>query len=104
MGAEIGLESMSITVILYGDLKSKADETDARTGSIGKKEIEKAGLESISDILEYLCIDERDVSHIFLNRDYSHPDREVSDGDRVALFPRDMALLYRWYFSKKKRG
>lgn len=102
MEAEIGLKNMSINVILYGDLKSKADETEARTDSIGKKEIEKSGLENISDILEYLGIDESDVSHIFLNRDYSHPEREVSDGDRVALFPKDMSLLYKWYFTRKK--
>jgi len=100
--ARTGLKNMSINVILYGDLRTKADETDARTGSIGKKEIEKAGLESISDILENLGLDESDVSHIFLNRDYSSPDRKVQDGDRVALFPKDMALLYKWYFTRKK--
>ena len=102
MEARTGLKNMSINVILYGDLRTKADETDARTGSIGKKEIEKAGLESISDILENLGLDESDVSHIFLNRDYSSLDRKVHDGDRVALFPKDMALLYKWYFTRKK--
>ncbi|MFW5953166.1 MAG: MoaD/ThiS family protein [Candidatus Natronoplasma sp.] len=93
---------MSIDIILYGDLKSKSDNTDGKTGSIGKKEIEKDGLERISDILEHIGLDEDEVSHIFLNRDYSAVEREVKDGDRVALFPKDMALLYKWYFAKKK--
>ncbi|MFP4001067.1 MAG: MoaD/ThiS family protein [Candidatus Natronoplasma sp.] len=93
---------MGINIKLYGKLKSKADETKVETGSIDKKEIEEKSLGRISDILEHLGLDESDVSHIFLNREYSHPEREVQDGDRLALFPRDMALLYKWYFDRKK--
>jgi hypothetical protein len=37
-----------------------------------------------------------------VNNDYSGPKRTISDGDAVSIFPRDMALLYKWYFSKKQ--
>ena len=40
-------------------------------------------------------------SNIFLNGEYSKPTRHVRDGDRLALFPDDMQVLYRWYFVKK---
>ena len=93
---------MTIKVVLYGDLKEKADKIDTKTHTIGTSQLEADGINTISDVLTRLNIDEDEVSHIFLNRDYSALEREVHDGDRLALFPRDMALLYKWYFSKKK--
>ncbi len=93
---------MTIKVVLYGKLKSKLGEVDKKTSSIGTVELEKDGLDQISDVLKHLDIDQEEVSHIFLNRDYSHPERKVKDGDRLALFPEDMALLYKWYFKRKK--
>ena len=93
---------MTIKVVLYGDLKEKADKIDTKTHTIGTSQLKADGINTISDILTRLNIDEDEVSHIFLNRDYSALEREVHDGDRLALFPRDMALLYKWYFSKKK--
>ncbi len=92
---------MSIKVVLYGNLRNVAKNLD-ETETIGTVNIEGPGITKISDILEQLDIEEKDVSHIFLNRDYSAPEREVEDGDRVALFPIDMALLYKWYFNRKK--
>jgi len=93
---------MTIKVVLYGDLKEKADKIDTKTHTIGTSQLEADGINTISDVLTRLNIDEDEVSHIFLNRDYSALEREVQDGDRLALFPKDMALLYKWYFSKKK--
>jgi len=93
---------MTIKVVLYGDLKEKADKIDTKTHTIGTSQLEADKINTISDVLTRLNIDEDEVSHIFLNRDYSALEREVHDGDRLALFPRDMALLYKWYFSKKK--
>ncbi|MGM0405525.1 MAG: MoaD/ThiS family protein [Thermoplasmatota archaeon] len=92
---------MSIKVVLYGNLRNVAKNLD-ETETIGTVNIEGQSITKISDILEELDIEEKDVSHIFLNRDYSAPERKVEDGDRVALFPRDMALLYKWYFNRKK--
>jgi len=75
---------------------------DEVTGSIGKITIDTKGETTIEGILRLLGIRKKDVSHIFLNREYSDLERKVKDGDRLALFPRDMALLYKWYFPKKK--
>ncbi|MFO7792674.1 MAG: MoaD/ThiS family protein [Candidatus Saliniplasma sp.] len=92
---------MTIKVVLYGRLRDHAKDLDT-TKTIGTVEVEKHGITTILDILDHLQIKEDQVSHIFLNRDYSDPERGVEDGDRVALFPKDMALLYKWYFTKKK--
>ncbi len=93
---------MKVKVIMYGGLKKKAAEVDESTGTIGKTEIDIRTRTTIADLLDRLDIEEKDVSHIFLNREYSDLSREVEDGDRLALFPRDMALLYKWYFTRKK--
>jgi len=93
---------MTIKVVLYGDLKERADKIDTKTHTIGTSQLGTDGINNISDILKHLNIHKEEVSHIFLNREYSALEREVQDGDRIALFPRDMALLYKWYFSKKK--
>ncbi len=90
---------MTIKLVLYGDLKSKVDDIDEKMGSVGAVELETEDLDHISDILARFDIDQEEVSHIFLNRDYSNIERKVEDGDRLALFPRDMALLYKWYFN-----
>jgi Mut7-C ubiquitin len=52
----------------------------------------------IGDILGALGIGPEDVSHVFLNGQYSSPRRRVRPGDRLGVFGRDMALLYRQYF------
>ena len=52
-------------------------------------------------ILARMGIALEDTSNIFLNGELSAPARSVSDGDRLGIFPDDMALLYSWYFVKK---
>jgi hypothetical protein len=52
----------------------------------------------IGDVLAALGIDRAEVSHLFLNGQYSAPTRRVRAGDRLGVFGRDMALLYRQYF------
>ncbi|MFW6375981.1 MAG: MoaD/ThiS family protein [Thermoplasmatota archaeon] len=89
-------------VKLYGDLREYADRLDEQSTSIGLLDIDLKNLNTVSDLLKYLGIDSTEVSHIFVNREYSALERRVSDDDRVALFPKDMGLLYKWYFSKKK--
>jgi len=52
-------------------------------------------------VLERLGIPMEEVgSNIFLNWQYSVLTRKVKDGDRLAVFPDDMQLLYKWYFAK----
>jgi hypothetical protein len=52
----------------------------------------------IGDILRGLGIAPEDVRHLFLNGQYSAVSRRVKPGDRLGIFGRDMALLYRQYF------
>jgi hypothetical protein len=53
---------------------------------------------TIGDILLELGIALEDVRHLFLNGQYSAVTRRVRPGDRLGVFGRDMALLYRQYF------
>lgn len=92
---------MVVKVKLFGVLKDRAQATDI-TGQIGVMEMDGGRVRSISDILKTLDLKEEEVSHLFVNNDYSGPKRPVSDGDTVAIFPRNMALLYKWYFTKKQ--
>ncbi len=93
---------MKIDVVLYGKLRERAESFDDTTGSIGSVKMKVEEDSSITDVMARLDIQENEVSHIFLNREYSDVERKVEDGDRLALFPRDMALLYKWYFTRKK--
>ena len=90
---------MTIDVRLFGNLKERAPELDG-SGYVGILRIEGDEVETIGDIMRFLDLSEDDVSHLFLNHEYSSPRRPVSDGDGVSIFPRDMALLYKWYFRK----
>jgi molybdopterin converting factor small subunit len=92
---------MTVNVKLFGTLRNRAPGTDV-TGIVGILELDGGRVKSISDILELLDLREDEVSHLFVNNDYSGPRRTISDGDAVSIFPRDMALLYKWYFSKKQ--
>jgi len=50
---------------------------------------------TVHDVFLRLGIDPREVSHVFVNAQYSSPQREVKGGDRLGIFPRNMAVLYR---------
>lgn len=89
---------LTIKVRLYGKLRKLASKFDEHSGKIGLIDIEDSSIEKISDILEFLGIEESEVSHIFHNREYSEKNKKVNEGDRVAIFPKDMALIYKWYF------
>jgi molybdopterin converting factor small subunit len=88
---------VSIDVKLFGDLREKVSRTD-ESGYVGVYEASSDEVKKIGDILELLDLDYEEISHMFLNHSYSDVDSAVVDGDRVAIFPRNMALLYRWYF------
>ncbi|MDP2662618.1 MAG: hypothetical protein Q8R28_18020 [Dehalococcoidia bacterium] len=57
--------------------------------------------DTIGLVLARMGIALEDTSNIFLNGELSTPTRRVDDGDRLGIFPDDMALLYSWYFVKK---
>ena len=92
---------MGVRVKLFGVLKDKAQRLD-RSGMVGIVMVEEGRAKTISDILSLLNLKVEETSHLFVNNDYCGPMRTVRDGDTVAIFPRDMALLYKWYFTKKQ--
>jgi molybdopterin converting factor small subunit len=85
-----------VQVRLFGTLKGKAPKLDD-SGYVGIVELPIGDIGTINDILKILKVDEMETSHIFLNHEYTELSSSVKDGDKVGIFPRDMALLYRWY-------
>jgi molybdopterin converting factor small subunit len=91
---------MTIQIKLFGDLRKKA-QTEAPTGgSPITLTIDDPKLERVSDILRKLGIEETEVSHIFINGKYSGLRKKVQSNDIVSLFPKNMGLLYKWYFHR----
>ena len=89
-----------IKVYLYGKLRRFSDNQNPRLESVVHVKVEEG--DTIEDIINRICIPMNEIgSNIFLNGEYSKPTRHVRDGDRLALFPDDMQVLYRWYFVKK---
>jgi len=88
---------MPIEVRLFGDLRTKGQRLD-ESGYVGVIDISENDVGTVRDIMSMFGLEELDVSHIFINFNYSEIDAPVKAGDRVGIFPRDMALLYRWYF------
>lgn len=92
---------MSLEIRLYGKFSNLATETDAASNRIGIIKIEENSFERISDVLDYLGLHEEEVSHLFLNGEYSSPSRKIPEESRLAIFPKNMGLLYKWYFTPK---
>ena len=89
-----------IEIHLYGKLRRYAANADPRSDSI----LRLAGDgKTIAQIVEQIGIDRRDLgANIFVNGEYSALERVLHQGDRLALFPDDMQLLYKWYFTSRK--
>ena len=88
-----------IEVHLYGKLRRFTDNQDPTGDSIIYTRVEEE--DTIEDIIRHIGIPHEALgSNIFLNGEYSALGRKVKDGDRLGVFPNDMQLLYRWYFSK----
>ncbi|NVM19678.1 MAG: MoaD/ThiS family protein [Candidatus Lokiarchaeota archaeon] len=85
---------MPILVKLYGNLREKVKEFDLEEGLPVSFNIESSKVHFVYDILEKLVINENELSHIFVNGKYCGASKEVRDGDRVGLFPKNMALLF----------
>ncbi len=56
--------------------------------------VEDKNVHFVYDIVEKFAIREEDISHIFVNGKYSGIEKEIRDGDRVGLFPKNMALIF----------
>ena len=88
-----------IEVHLYGKLRHFTDNQDPTRDSIICTRVEEG--DTIGDIIRHIGIPHEALgSNIFLNGEYSALGRKVKDGDRLGVFPNDMQLLYKWYFSK----
>jgi molybdopterin converting factor small subunit len=88
-----------IEIHLYGKLRRFADAQDATSDSVVHMPMREG--DTIQRVLERLGVPMEEVgSNVFLNRQYSALTRKVRDGDRLAVFPDDMQLLYKWYFEK----
>ena len=89
----------TIEVHLYGKLRRFAPDPDPAGDSIVYVPVEEN--DTILDVLVRLGVPLKDVgSNIFLNWQYSGLNRRIQRGDRLAVFPDDMQLLYKWYFKK----
>lgn len=93
---------MPIKVKIFGDLKDKLPQ---QTNDIGVPiiiKLKSKGIERVSSIIDELSFSESEISHIFVNHKYSGFTKKVYDGDIVALFPKNMGLLYKWYYPKEE--
>ena len=85
---------MAILVKLYGKLREKVKEFNLEEGLPVSFNIEPSEVHLVYDILEKFEIQQSELSHIFVNGKYSEVGKEVTDGDRIGLFPKNMALLF----------
>ena len=87
-----------IEVHLYGKLRRFAEDPSPNGDSIIL--VPARECENIGDIVDRVGIPREELGrNIFLNGNLSALNRAMHDGDRLALFPPDMTLLYRQYFS-----
>jgi molybdopterin converting factor small subunit len=96
MSQEEGL----IEVHLYGRLRRFAPDRDVVGESVVAVPVRDG--ETVGDVVRRMGMEPQELSHIFLNAEYSGLQRKVRAGDRLGLFPFDMGLLYKQYFPKKE--
>jgi molybdopterin converting factor small subunit len=92
---------MTINVKLFGDLRKKADPNISGSLPLRLK-INDPDISWVKDILRKFKIEDEQVSHIFVNGIYAGFKKRVKSGDTVSLFPRNMGLLYKWYFKREE--
>jgi hypothetical protein len=92
------MPSDAVDVYLYGALRHRF------TTSSGYQplhlQVTVGRSDTIRGVLASLAIEPDEIAHLFLNGQYSATGRRVRPGDRLGIFGRDMALLYRQYFPK----
>jgi hypothetical protein len=88
-----------VEVWLYGKLRRFAPQKATNAPSIVNLPLE--GISTIGEVLDHIGIAPEETSNIFLNCQLSALTRQISPGDRLGIFPNDMALLYKWYFRKE---
>ena len=85
---------MPILIKLYGKLRENVNDVDLEKGLPVTFNIEDGSVHFVYDIVEKFGISEGELSLIFVNGKYCGIGKEVKDGDRVGLFPKNMALMF----------
>jgi len=85
---------MAILVKLYGNLRENVKDLELERGLPVTLNIKDGSVHFVDDIVKKLAISEGELSHIFVNGKYCGIGKEVKDGDRVGLFPKNMALMF----------
>ena len=85
---------MPILIKLYGKLRENLKDVDLEKGFPVTLNIEESDIHFIYDIVKKFAIREDELSHIFVNGIYCGIEKEIKDGDRVGLFPKNMALMF----------
>ncbi len=85
---------MDLTIKLYGSLKEKYRALASNGENNNTIKINGKKNHRVSDILDKLGISESEISHIFVNSRYSGIGKEIKDGDRIGIFPKNMAIMF----------
>jgi molybdopterin converting factor small subunit len=87
---------MELHIKLYGVLKEKVSDEVLNENDILNLNLDgkKPATIKVLDVLSELDIKEQEISHVFVNGRYSGFGKEVQNGDRIGLFPRNMAIIF----------
>ena len=85
---------------LYGKLRRFAPQQDITGDSVVQVPFREG--DTIETVLSRLGVPLQETSNLFINGELCAPSKALQDGQRVGVFPDDMALLYKWYFPKQK--
>jgi sulfur carrier protein ThiS len=83
-----------VEVHLYGKLRRYAAESQVTKPSLIHLQLSE-GM-AVKDALDKMGIPREEVANVFINGRYRHQALDVPlwDGDRLGLFPSNMAMLY----------
>ena len=85
---------MPIVIKLYGKLRDNVKNVEIEKGLPVTIRIDDSSIHAVYDILEKFAINEDELSHVFVNGKYCGIGKKVKNGDRVGLFPKNMALIF----------
>ena len=92
-------ETPVLNVYLYGKLRRFTEQRRPDAESLVQVPLQEG--DTVGSVLQRLGVPLEEVgSNVFFNWSYSALDRPVQPGGRLAVFPDDMQLLYKWYFEK----
>lgn len=85
---------MELKVKIYGLLKDKLNKVAPNEERKGMLKLNDKKNHRVSDLLDELGISESEVGHIFVNNRYCGIGKEIKDGDRIGIFPKNMAIMF----------